>query len=110
MVTVEYPRAIVALQPLAEPVARAGRRHADGLRTVVNERLDEEIEGWARGLAPPGLERRIEWMREEEPMSSSCGFCVVHLFDHQAHHRGQVHAMLTAAGATPETTDLPVMP
>ncbi len=23
---------------------------------------------------------------------------VVHLFNHQTHHRGQIHAMLTAAG------------
>ncbi|MFP6690155.1 MAG: DinB family protein, partial [Alphaproteobacteria bacterium] len=28
----------------------------------------------------------------------------------QTHHRGQVHAMLTAAGAKPDDTDLPFMP
>ena len=32
--------------------------------------------------------------------------CVIQLFNHQTHHRGQVHAMLTAAGAEPEPTDL----
>jgi uncharacterized damage-inducible protein DinB len=35
---------------------------------------------------------------------------VVHMFNHQTHHRGQVHAMLTAAGARPEDTDLPFAP
>ena len=74
------------------------------------ERLDGSIVEWARGLTRSDLEGRIEWMRGEEPMSSSRGFYVVHLFNHQTHHRGQVHAMLTAAGATPEPTDLPVMP
>ncbi len=36
-------------------------------------------------------------------------FLVMHFFNHQTHHRGQVHAMLTAAGATPEDTDLMLM-
>ncbi|MEZ5559427.1 MAG: DinB family protein [Pseudomonadales bacterium] len=35
---------------------------------------------------------------------------VVQLFNHGTHHRGQVHAMLTAAGARPEDTDVPFMP
>jgi uncharacterized damage-inducible protein DinB len=37
-------------------------------------------------------------------------FCVTHFFNHQTHHRGQVHAMLTAAGAKPGDTDLFIMP
>nr|WP_247501227.1 DinB family protein [Bradyrhizobium sp. 149] len=36
--------------------------------------------------------------------------CVIELFNHQTHHRGQVHAMLTAAGAEPEPTDLSMLP
>jgi uncharacterized damage-inducible protein DinB len=32
------------------------------------------------------------------------------MFNHQTHHRGQVHAMLTAAGMTPGPTDLFLMP
>ncbi|MEE4350927.1 MAG: DinB family protein [Pacificimonas sp.] len=35
---------------------------------------------------------------------------LTHLFNHQTHHRGQVHAMLTAAGARTEDTDLFLMP
>jgi uncharacterized damage-inducible protein DinB len=31
------------------------------------------------------------------------------LFNHQTHHRGQVHAMLTAAGAAPQPTDLQML-
>ncbi|MEL6782272.1 MAG: DinB family protein, partial [Pseudomonadota bacterium] len=30
--------------------------------------------------------------------------------NHQTHHRGQAHAMVTAAGAMPEDTDLVAMP
>lgn len=36
--------------------------------------------------------------------------CMMQVFNHQTHHRGQVHAMLTAAGTKPEDTDLPFMP
>jgi uncharacterized damage-inducible protein DinB len=35
---------------------------------------------------------------------------VTHMFNHQTHHRGQVHCMLTQAGAKPHTTDLPALP
>lgn len=36
--------------------------------------------------------------------------CLMQVFNHQTHHRGQVHAMLTAAGAKPDDTDLQFMP
>ena len=32
------------------------------------------------------------------------------MFDHQTHHRGQVHATLTAAGVDVGPTDVPVLP
>lgn len=34
---------------------------------------------------------------------------VTHLFNHQTHHRGQVHCMLTQAGLKPGDTDLPFL-
>jgi len=39
-------------------------------------------------------------------MRRPCALLVVHLFNHQTHHRGQIHAMLTASGARPDDTDL----
>jgi len=35
---------------------------------------------------------------------------VAHMFNHQTHHRGQIHCMLTQAGGRPHDTDLTVMP
>jgi len=35
---------------------------------------------------------------------------LTHLFNHQTHHRGQVHCMLTQAGGKPHATDLPALP
>ena len=49
-------------------------------------------------------------------LSSSAGeirkpkwLLVTHMFNHQTHHRGQVHCMLTQAGGRPHDTDLPWM-
>jgi uncharacterized damage-inducible protein DinB len=36
--------------------------------------------------------------------------CVAHMFNHQTHHRGQVHAMLTRARLPAPVTDIPFMP
>lgn len=72
--------------------------------------VDAAIVEWADGLTASDMDRQIAWMRGGQPVVTGFGFNVVHMFNHQTHHRGQVHAMLTAAGAQPEPTDLPVMP
>jgi uncharacterized damage-inducible protein DinB len=46
---------------------------------------------------------RREWTRPRWVL-------VTHMFNHQTHHRGQVHCMLTQAGGRPSDTDLTVMP
>ncbi len=33
---------------------------------------------------------------------------VAHMFNHQTHHRGQVHGLLSQAGIDPPSLDLPV--
>lgn len=39
----------------------------------------------------------------------STALCAAELFNHQTHRRGQVYAMLTAAGAKPEPTNISMM-
>ncbi len=71
-----------------------------------------EIEEWAASIANADLSGVTRWYppdgsaRIEMPKT----VCIVQLFDHQTHHRGQIHAMLTTAGAKPEPTDIPAMP
>ena len=36
--------------------------------------------------------------------------CVIHMFNHQTHHRGQLHAMMTRTGLKAPVTDLFIMP
>lgn len=74
--------------------------------------FDAALIAWADGLDPAWLYGNLVWFsgiaqqKREKPL----WFLLTHFFNHQTHHRGQVHAMLTAAGAKPEATDLMLMP
>ena len=69
---------------------------------------DAVIVDWADALAPGDLAGDLVWYSGAagHEMTRPRALCVMHMFNHQTHHRGQVHAMLTAAGAVPGPTDL----
>ena len=79
-----------------------------GLRT----RRDTEIAKWAASTADVELGGAVRWYPPDgsAKIETPKAICVVQFFNHQTHHRGQIHAMLTAAGAEPEPTDIPAMP
>ncbi|MEM1284093.1 MAG: DinB family protein [Pseudomonadota bacterium] len=74
--------------------------------------FDREIVTWADGVSPEWLEETYSWYSAAagRQVTKPNGLLAVHLFNHQTHHRGQVHAMLTAAGARPDDTDIPFLP
>ncbi|WP_108880960.1 DinB family protein [Anderseniella sp. Alg231-50] len=69
---------------------------------------DQAISSWAQNLDATWLEDDLTWFSgaAKREVTKPAGFLVMHFFNHQTHHRGQVHAMLTAAGAKPDDTDL----
>jgi uncharacterized damage-inducible protein DinB len=73
---------------------------------------DAAILDWASRLEDGDLDRDLTWYSGAAGRQVSRPFAllVTHFFNHQTHHRGQVHAMLTAAGARPGETDLFLMP
>lgn len=75
-------------------------------------RFDRVILDWADTLDPAWLDGELSWYSGavQKSMRMPCALTVAHLFNHQTHHRGQVHAMLTAAGQSPDPTDLPLLP
>ncbi|UXX84196.1 DinB family protein [Roseovarius pelagicus] len=75
-------------------------------------RADRRILGWADRLDTDDLEGELSWHSGAlgRDVSRPYAMCIAHFFNHQTHHRGQIHAMLTAAGAGPGDTDLFVMP
>ncbi|WP_010141784.1 DinB family protein [Oceanicola sp. S124] len=75
-------------------------------------RLDGHVQEWAESLGSLDLTGDLRWYSGAagREVSKPLGLLVMHFFNHQTHHRGQIHAMLTAAGATPGDTDLFLMP
>ncbi len=75
-------------------------------------RMDGEIQRWAREIAPTDLAGDLTWYSglNKCDMSSPKALAVTHFFNHQTHHRGQIHSMLTATGRTAPVSDLAFMP
>jgi len=71
--------------------------------------FDQTIIKWATDVAPSFLAGELSWYSGavKREVRRPVAMLVVHMFNHQTHHRGQVHGMLTAAGATPGDTDIP---
>jgi uncharacterized damage-inducible protein DinB len=70
---------------------------------------DQKIEAWAAGLSAERLAAPLTWFSgiSGREMSLPYWITVGHFFNHQTHHRGQAHALLTRAGVAPGDTDLP---
>ena len=74
--------------------------------------FDEVIVDWAGRIDPAWLAGDLTYFSgiAQRNVTRPAALLVVHMFNHQTHHRGQVHAMLTAAGTKPDDTDLPLLP
>ncbi|MBY0338462.1 MAG: DinB family protein [Acetobacteraceae bacterium] len=70
---------------------------------------DARIMEWAAALDPRALEGDLTWFSGAtgREMTKPRWLLIAHMFNHQTHHRGQVHALLTRAGASTGDTDLP---
>jgi uncharacterized damage-inducible protein DinB len=70
--------------------------------------MDQRMEAWAAALDPAWLVGDLSWYSgaAKRDMHSPRGLVVVHLFNHQTHHRGQAHALVTAAGEKTGDTDI----
>ncbi|WP_135468701.1 DinB family protein [Crenalkalicoccus roseus] len=84
--------------------------HADfeALRAARAE-ADAAIEAWAGGLTAEWLSGALSWQSGAtgRDLTMPRWITVAHLFNHQTHHRGQVHCLLTQQGVRPADTDLP---
>jgi len=108
------------LHRFAGTPAPKGKSIADSATTIPDwtelkaerVRFDDVFIGWADGLEPEWLEGDFTWRSGayNRDVTRPKWLLVTHLFNHQTHHRGQVHALLTAAGTKPEDTDLCFMP
>lgn len=79
---------------------------------TLRRETDVALADWAARVTQDELDGDLRWHSGAlgREVTRPMAVCVTHLFNHATHHRGQVHAMLTAVGARPQDTDLFMMP
>jgi len=74
--------------------------------------LDVRIHDWAATVEPTWLAGILRWKSgiDGKIRELPNAICVMQLFNHGTHHRGQVTTLLMQLGIDPGETDLPWMP
>ncbi len=70
--------------------------------------LDARIEEWVEGLSDIDLMGRFTYLTATDfkTISQRLAPAMAHFFNHQTHHRGQAHMILSVLGETPPELDL----
>jgi uncharacterized damage-inducible protein DinB len=69
--------------------------------------MDERIIAFVDALAPARLEENLVYRTMAgEQMMTPVDQVLAHFFNHQTHHRGQAHAMLSSTEVAPPSIDL----
>jgi len=99
--------------PRMDSIARSVGETKDWIDyRAARDAMDQTVLGWAEGLDAAWLASDLSWFSgaAQRDVTKPKAMLVMHFFNHATHHRGQVHAMLTAAGAAPDDTDLFLLP
>jgi len=96
----EWPRPATPIKESAQMIEDFTELRA------AREQADADISRWAAKVDDAWMAEDLVWFSGAagREMRAPKGFLISHFFNHQTHHRGQVHAMLTAAGQ--ETGDI----
>lgn len=96
------------------PVGKIGVDLYDDFAELLDARraMDDEIGAWAAAVTDAQLAGTLTWFSgvAQREFSRPRWLCVVQMFNHQTHHRGQVTTLLKQAGLDPGITDLPWAP
>ena len=101
------------LKPLVKSTAETATFISDWADLAAQRiAFDARMIDWAGHLIDKDLAGDLTYFSVTANRQSTkpMGMLVAHMFNHQTHHRGQVHALLTGFGLSPEDTDLPMMP
>ena len=93
----------------ATPIKESARMIEDfAVLSTEREKADAGISRWANRVDDAWLADDLTWFSgaANREVTAPLRLLVTHFFNHQTHHRGQVHAMLTAAGQETGDTDL----
>ena len=67
--------------------------------------VDGRLIALCAGLDDTALDKAVRLVRREGERIERADRVLLHLFEHQIHHRGQVHAMLSGTSAAPPQLD-----
>lgn len=67
--------------------------------------VDRRLIAYCEGLTEPALGGRVTMNRGRHDQVDSVDRVLLHLFQHQIHHRGQAHAMLSGTSVRPPQLD-----
>jgi uncharacterized damage-inducible protein DinB len=75
---------------------------------TAREAQDQRIIAWIDGLDAAALGQNFSYIpvSTPTPVTQKLGSAVAHFFNHQTHHRGQCHMILTALGKPSVTLDM----
>lgn len=97
-------------EPPSLPINQSDQM-SDDFEALWRERqaLDADIIGWGERVTEADFEGDLVWFSGAtgREMRKPRALCVMQIFNHQTHHRGQVHAALTFYGEDTGATDLP---
>ena len=83
------------------PIQRSAQMIEDFVAlSAARVEADAGIEAWAARVDEPWLAEDLVWFSgaTRTERRGQRGFLVAHFFNHQTHHRGQAHGLLTAIG------------
>jgi uncharacterized damage-inducible protein DinB len=92
--------AVLAFVPIDDLAALAARQTAS----------DERLIGFCDALDAHALDATVEMERSDHIQRDRVGHVLAHLFNHQTHHRGQAHAMMSGTSIKPPQLDEFMMP
>jgi uncharacterized damage-inducible protein DinB len=75
---------------------------------AARQKADADISRWAQNVDDKWLDADLTWFSgaANREVTAPKRLLVTHFFNHQTHHRGQAHTLLTAAGQSTGDTDL----
>ncbi len=109
-----HPAQYAALQPIQQ---HPSPTHLDQILfsnirdlTVHRRKLDAIITEWSQAITEADLEHTLHYVNSRGEQCAKNFFSILmHFFNHQTHHRGQVSTLLSQAGIAIGITDLIVL-
>ncbi|MGF6275264.1 putative damage-inducible protein DinB [Massilia sp. UYP11] len=105
-----HPSGLSSLQVMADIAAPASLAHiySDDLQTLLEHRrrLDGTIVALAAEVSDRDLQAPLLYKNARGDFQKRFGSLLLHLFNHQTHHRGQASTLLSQAGVDIGVTDL----